>query len=238
MILASLFATALAGPLPLPSGPVPLPSLVGAPSVGLTQLGSVGVGQDGHRFGLSLSTRRSTRLSDHFSVNLVGSAGITQPRRTLAVASFAVDAGRWSVNGFRDVSGWVREGEGRHDHGLRSVAATAAYAGLGATFVSVPVLLALSPLAAVGHVVVGPTISFQTGSEVPNLLIEVGVGGTLYGDPVGRLPALGVGPMFGVGTEVQGHLIAVQMLISPSGLHLNGRDTPDTLVTSQVVVGF
>ncbi len=176
-------------------------------------------------------------LSDRFQLNVLGSIGITNPRNTVAVARVAIDVGEWSVQAFRDVSSWVARGRDRDDYGLRVFGATFAYSGLAFTFLSVPVLLAVSPLAAVGHAVFGPTMSFHSHELAPNVFFEAGLGGALYGDPVERLPALGWGPIVGVGVQTERNTIGVHAVISPPGLHASG-DPPSTMVTGEVVVGF
>ncbi|MEQ1504853.1 MAG: hypothetical protein ABMB14_21640, partial [Myxococcota bacterium] len=185
------------------------------------------------RPGVALELRREIALSRSFQFDLTLSAGLTTPQNTAAVIGWGTQLGGSITDAFGDVHDWAREPPAR---GLRHFGALFAYFGLGLSYVAVPVTWIVSPVASAGHAVAGPTISWHTGPEAPNLYLELGAGGTLYGDPAHGGPQVGVGPMVGAGAQIGRQTVGARVLACPSTLH-TGTGT-DTVWTGAVVVGL
>jgi hypothetical protein len=221
-----------------PEDEAPLPPRHTNPGFGLG-IASLGVGDPvGHRYGLLLDLRKEEALAPRLQFNAVLSAGVTRPQNTAVVAQWGLRAGGTVTRGFGSVSDWVAAGRGTDTHGLRTTGAMVAYFGLGVSYVVVPVALVVSPLASVGHVVGGATVSWHTDSASPNAYVEGGFGGLLFGHPVSGAPAVGCGPLVGAGTQLGRQTVGVRLLVSPPGLNVAGDGRTDTVWSGAVALGL
>lgn len=204
--------------------------------VGVAYLGATDAAS-AQRFGLHLDLRHSSPLAGRFRWNLGLAAGLTTPENTVAVAEWGLGAGATITGAFGDVTDWARGEPGRDDlQVFREMSAFFAYLGLGVSYVIVPAALVVSPVASVGHLASGPTVSWHSAPGAPDVFVEFGGGAAWYGDPVVGGPAVGFGPMIGVGGEVPRHTFAVRFLVMPPGLHTDSEQTSDDLVVQGALV--
>lgn len=229
-----LIISSLAAASEVPDTP-PLRHTNSAFGLGLTHLAVASSDPGGHTGGLLLDYRGEVPITASLQLNLMLSAGITRPQNTLAMLQWGVRHGEWTTHAFVDVTEWAGRGI-EETRVFRYMGAFSAYTFLVLSYAVVPVVWALSPFAAVGHVLAGPTVSWHSDAVAPNGFVELGVGGALYGHPMAHVPQAGMGPMAGVGMQAGKQTVGLRVLVSPPGLHSDGVSWRETMVATSFVV--
>jgi hypothetical protein len=186
------------------------------------------------RGGALVELRSETAISRALQLNLSLDLGVTQPQNTLAMLELGVEIGAWTTRAVVDVTEWAARPTYPPLDMLKWMGAFFAYVGLGTCYAAVPAVWMVSPLGSVGHVVVGPTLSWHSQAFAPNLFVEAGAGGAIYGRPIEGGAGSGLGPILGLGSQVGKQSVAVRLWWSPPRLHT---ELGHVLVGS-LVVGF
>ncbi|MEZ4239150.1 MAG: hypothetical protein R3F59_23955 [Myxococcota bacterium] len=202
-------------------------------------VGAVVLGERGglDRVGVQLELRREQAVSRRVQFNAVLAAGVTRPERVAAVASWGWRAGGVVTHSIGDVSRWVDAGEGTGTEGLRTMASLPAYFGLGVSYLIVPAAAVVSPLASIGQGVCGGTFSWHTDVVAPNGFVEAGLGGAVFGHPLGGT-MVGYGPLVGAGAQVGRQSVAVRVLVSPRGTNTTWDGRSGFAWTGALTVGL
>lgn len=190
------------------------------------------------RPGLDLDLRAGLGLGKRAQIDLLTSFGVAYPERTVAIGRAAIAHGEWTVQAFYDVTAWA-ESNGEDDdlQGLRVMGAMFAYMGLTLSFLGVPLLLVVSPVASIDHATMGPVLRVYASEAAPDLYFEVGFAGLGYA----TLDRWGVGwgPVFGLGAQLRERLaVGMHMTVSPPGLRDDVSGAGGTVVSSAMVAYF
>ena len=192
MIWLTTLGLALGSEAP-PEGEVPEDAHSGF-GLGVAWLGAPAPASS-QRVGLHLDLRSESRIAGLVRFHLVLGAGVTSPQNTVAMFGWGTGAGRSITGAFGSVHDWAARGSDA-EAALRQTAALMAYLGLGISYLAVPVVWILSPVASVGHLVLGPTVSVRTSRGTPDAYVEAGVG-----------------------AHVGGQAVGLRLLVSPPGAH-------------------
>lgn len=209
----------------------------GSLGIGLGYLGLSNArtdGSDDNEFGLALEARVGYRFGRFIGFNVSAAWGLSHFERTKAVAEAGIKAGKWTNGAFSSVTDWM----GKDGHEGYAAFGWMAYPILAMTYLAVPVLFAVSPLAATSFFNGGFTVSGHLGGDTIDAFLEGGIGGLIYLHPIENTPLAGYGPLFGAGMRLGRFGVNARLLWSPAGTQTQVDDIHTDVYTLTVTGGL
>ena len=201
--------------------------------VGLAHMGATGPYVS--RTGVALLARAESPIHRYVQLNFGLRTSVMYPERTAVMFNAGTAVGVWATRGFVSVHEWT--GSTNTPTPVMEMGALFGYFGLTMTYMVVPILWVLSPLASLGETTFGPSLSVHSSKDAPNVFVEAGFGASMFAHPANSF-GIAYGPTFATGAQLGKFTLATRWLVSPNGMNVDTSDHGGTYLSGAIVVGL